>query len=184
MKQLILIVLSFILLSSSCRKNKSGNPVDQLPPETQTGANTFGCLIDGQVFKPKGGTIGAPVLTAGYQLLIGGYHLSVGATDRSNSTKSTTVIIGADSVKLNIGTYSLSKYRVKGFLGGGVVYSEDNQLPKRYYTNNIQVGQVVIKKMDEINQIISGTFWFDAIDTNSNKTVQIRDGRFDLQYVE
>ena len=53
MKQLLLLATSFILISSSCKKNKSDNPINQLPPETQTGANTFGCLVDGKVFLPK-----------------------------------------------------------------------------------------------------------------------------------
>ncbi|TXT34444.1 MAG: hypothetical protein FD136_331 [Chitinophagaceae bacterium] len=56
MKSFLIIAVSFVLLSSSCRKNKPVNPIDQLPPETQTGANTFGCLVDGGVFKP-GGTV-------------------------------------------------------------------------------------------------------------------------------
>jgi len=55
MKNILLLTISFFLLSSSCKKNKPTNPVDQLPPETQTGANTFGCLINGEVFKPGGG---------------------------------------------------------------------------------------------------------------------------------
>jgi len=54
MKNILLLTISFFLLSSSCKKNKPTNPVDQLPPETQTGANTFGCLINGEVFKPGG----------------------------------------------------------------------------------------------------------------------------------
>ncbi|MGC8751867.1 hypothetical protein [Hydrotalea sp.] len=47
--------IAFIILTgySSCRK-KTVDPVDQLPPETQNGANTFGCLVNAQVFKPGG----------------------------------------------------------------------------------------------------------------------------------
>jgi hypothetical protein len=54
MKPFLLSFLVSLLIVSGCRKHKTGNPIDQLPPETQTGANTFGCLVNGQVFKPGG----------------------------------------------------------------------------------------------------------------------------------
>ena len=49
------ILLLFVFLSfGGCKKHKTNNSVDQLPPETETGANTFGCLVNGKVFIPKG----------------------------------------------------------------------------------------------------------------------------------
>ena len=41
-----------VLCAASCKKDKQNQ--DQLPPATQTGANTFACLINGKVFIPKG----------------------------------------------------------------------------------------------------------------------------------
>jgi hypothetical protein len=51
---LSIIFIAFVLMASGCKKNSNSNnsPVDQLPPATQTGANTFGCLINGQAFTP------------------------------------------------------------------------------------------------------------------------------------
>lgn len=60
----LLLFISFFL---GCTKNKPA--VDQLPPETQRGAGTFGCLIDGKVFKPKGDIFGGPISSASYQHL-------------------------------------------------------------------------------------------------------------------
>ncbi|CAD0001286.1 hypothetical protein [Flavobacterium salmonis] len=55
MKNLLLLFTALFILTS-CDKDKDDdkptNPIDQLPPVTQTGANTFGCLLDGEVFKP------------------------------------------------------------------------------------------------------------------------------------
>jgi len=66
------LILSFIvticvgmLSLSSCKKEKLG--IDGLPPITQTGAQTFGCLIDGTLFKPKGSGIGPPIKESIYQ---------------------------------------------------------------------------------------------------------------------
>ena len=47
------LLLAALLGLSQCKKNDI-NPVDQLPPATQTGANTFGCLVNRQVWLPKG----------------------------------------------------------------------------------------------------------------------------------
>ena len=48
----LLIVFTFLLLiASSCKKESNK---DKLPPATQTGENTFGCLVNGKVFVPKG----------------------------------------------------------------------------------------------------------------------------------
>lgn len=47
----LLILLTAILLNTSCKKqnvNICTDPVCKLPPATQTGAHTFGCLVDGK----------------------------------------------------------------------------------------------------------------------------------------
>jgi len=49
-----LIFLSIFFISiAGCKKHKS-NPIDQLPPATQTGANTLGFLLNGEPWTPKG----------------------------------------------------------------------------------------------------------------------------------
>ena len=45
--------LFFILMLAGCSTDSS--PSDGLPPETKTGANTFGCLIDGKLLVPRSG---------------------------------------------------------------------------------------------------------------------------------
>lgn len=52
MKQLFLktTFLFFALAFYNCENN---DPQDQLPAITQTGANTFGAIVDGRVFIPK-----------------------------------------------------------------------------------------------------------------------------------
>lgn len=46
----VLLVTTIILTSCS---NNDDIPQDQLPPITQTGANTFGCVINEEVLTPK-----------------------------------------------------------------------------------------------------------------------------------
>ena len=191
MKQLNILTASFLALLlftfSQCKKNKTINPVDELPPETQTGANTFGCLLNGQLFIPEGGGLSGPSLSCIYQLLLSGtpsgYTFALSATNKKDVSSITTIGFGFDSVKISIGLYNLT-HRVNGS-GAGVVNLYTNTSPNGdlYSTNTMFQGQLNLKKFDTVNQIASGTFWFDA--TNSQgKKVEVREGRFDVRYTQ
>ena len=168
-------------MASQCRKNNPGNPINDLPPETQTGANTFGCLLDGQAFLPKGDPFAGPILKAAYQFVDGKYHLLINGS-HSTSYETTMVGVFADSVEITEGIYELTNKNVPAELYGQFVILKVGSLNKIYLTNSINRGQLIIKKFDTVNQIVSGTFWFDAKNSN-NEIVQIREGRFDLPFV-
>ena len=175
------IVLIFIILSASRCKKDQVNPIDQLPPETQTGANTFGCLVDGKVFLPKGDPFGGPIKKAQYQLVNGRQGFSVSAS-RSESESIQSVGIIGDSVEIYVGVFDLIK-KSPGNLVGVYHTSNINLDFHDYYTTEMLRGVLTIKRFDIINQIISGTFWFDAKDSITGKVVQVREGRFDMPYV-
>ncbi|MBA5791578.1 hypothetical protein H1R17_10165 [Flavobacterium sp. xlx-214] len=50
-----------------------------------------------------------------------------------------------------------------------------------YNTNEQQTGEVKITKFDEVNGILSGTFWFN-VKRPDGTIVEIREGRFDVKY--
>lgn len=57
MRQFALTILSLAAAClTQCHHSDPGptKPEDQLPPATQTGAGTFGCLINGQPWTPAG----------------------------------------------------------------------------------------------------------------------------------
>jgi hypothetical protein len=182
---LILASLFFIILTSSkCKKDKTSvDPVSQLPPATQTGANTFGCLVNGKVFLPKGPSLN-PILTCYYQYIYYpspvGYVFQVAASDNSNSSILNGVNIGCDSLKLEEGkSYPLQEV-AEGFSTGNYRHYTNTSLDD-FYTYSPYSGELMLKKFDAINQIAAGTFWFNAVDTNGD-TVHITDGRFDMQF--
>ncbi|KAB5491377.1 hypothetical protein [Flagellimonas hadalis] len=72
------LLLWLLILGFSCNNDDDtlGNPMDALPPATQTGEQTFGCLIDGRPFFPDKFGGGRP--TAFYQISEGGIHLLSG----------------------------------------------------------------------------------------------------------
>jgi hypothetical protein len=187
MKNILQLFLSLAIITTftfgNCKRNQNPNPVDELPPETQTGANTFGCLIDGKVFLPKGNPLAGPVKKAQYQFANGRQGFGISAS-RSDGEESQSVGVGGDSIIINVGVYELSSRNNAGKLSGLYIVSKIGTLGNYYYTNEIQKGQINIKHFDTINQIVSGTFWFDALNSTTGKIVQVREGRFDMPYVK
>jgi len=180
---LLLLALFTTLIAGKCRKEKT--LLEQLPPETQTGTNTFGCLVNGNVHIPKGSPLSGPNLAFVYQYLLNGtpagYTFALGATNKKDPTNITTVGFGFDSVRMNTGLYLL-KARRNGQGGGQVgFYNNNNPNGDLYSTNELITGELNIKKLDTINQIASGTFWFNAANTSGQK-VEVREGRFDVRY--
>ena len=49
-----------------------------------------------------------------------------------------------------------------------------------FKTKKLITGELKITNLDTTNFIISGTFWFDAIDANG-AIVKVTDGRFDIK---
>lgn len=184
MKLLKLFSCSLLLFAaftfSTCKKDNT-NTESQLPPETTTGAMTFGCKVDGKVFVPKDGN-GKPGLFVQYVNLgnvpDGGWHLNIPAINWQ-SDKRENINISTDSLLVQEGTtYVLKNERAfaQAFYeevnsGSVIVFSKlDNDS-----------GYLKIKKFDQINHIISGTFSF--IGTNSNgEKMNITEGRFDVKY--
>ena len=76
-----LSLLGLLLCLVQCRK-KDNSP--QLPPETTTGAMTFGCKIDGRVFVPRNHYTRTGLCVQYVNLGSGkggGYFLNIPATD-------------------------------------------------------------------------------------------------------
>ncbi|MDP1811710.1 MAG: hypothetical protein Q8K66_09950 [Sediminibacterium sp.] len=184
MKSFLIIAASFVLLISGCRKNKPVNPIDQLPPETQTGANTFGCLVNGEVFKPGGASLSGGSLQCNYQLLPnnGYYFVLIGRYRNNNNGSGSSVGLYTDSLNLIEGAKFNLKTRINGNPSASYSFYTSAISLQSYETDgNLYKGELWIKKLDTVNQIVSGTFWFDAVNTNGQKT-KIREGRFDMRY--
>ena len=72
--KLFTLIIMAIFALNSCKKEKTG--IDALPPATQEGNDTFGCLVNGEAFTPKGSSFGGPILSSYYQYLNSGDGLS------------------------------------------------------------------------------------------------------------
>ncbi len=173
--KLFLIIVGLFIITS-CDKDDDQNPIDKLPPITQKGAQTFGCLINGQPFIPP--VFGRNSPRAFYQFVRGAYTLGISAKKGGGEELQTLIIGALDIETLETGSYELksedsSNFFAKYLLGGGIVQTS--------VTTNNNPGKLIISKHDKENYIISGTFSFNIKDNNGND-IKVTDGRFDLNY--
>jgi hypothetical protein len=178
LKLLLTSCIALILFTfSQCKKNKTEEP--QLPPETTIGAMTFGCKVNGKVFVPKDGN-GRPGLFVQYVNLGagvgGGWHLNIPAYNYSTKRG---VSIETDSLLLLEGM----TYEFNTTIGTANAFYREN-IPNGvnvYQKLGSDLGSLTIKKHDQVQRILSGTFSFVGTDGNGIK-VNITEGRFDIRY--
>jgi hypothetical protein len=184
MKNLILILITTFSLSC-CNKDEDKTPIEQLPPATTTGANTAGCLVNGVAFLPKGSNQFGPTLSCFYQQLQDWYHLGLSIVEKS-FTENKSINISLNPQQLNENsTYALglrtnSTTNYNSNFGEYIITNNINA-GKEYRTNNSNVGEIKITKLNNQLRIISGTFWYDAF--LAGEKIEVRDGRFDMHYV-
>ena len=187
MKNIFLILL---LLSAfvACKRKpinvEPTNPIDLLPPYTEKGAETYGCLINGEVFIPRSdGSLGAFAARVDFSKWDTVYYLTIAA--KNFYSKKVIALNGTlDSTDLIPKTFQLISYNDQNGLETGTfsgrywIYSQNKHFTRPPVAN----GELNIKYFNRKKGIIAGTFWFDAIDTVTNDIIHITDGRFDLKY--
>ena len=163
MKRILLLIITTLTLCCCTNDNdKPTNPVSQLPPETQNGANTFGFLINGE---------------------------PVNVTNTSNQTaiyQGGLLQLGAGGIGIDISNISANiEYDLVGInLDGRARYQVDSnpQLGCQYDFEDTNQGNITFTKIDTVNYILSGIFEFSTV-TDNCQDVKITNGRFDMQYI-
>ena len=164
---LILLTLFFY----SCEKNLPPLPTE-LPPVTTRGKNTFGCMIENEIYVPDIRRMSFSVDIYFEFPQYPDYYFYVRTkrlVDENDEAMDAEVSFGIDSLR-DTGIYNIT--------GAGVLYSE-----KYYGTYQMtpeDIGTVEILRLDTVNKIISGKFNFIAIAEDSS-IIHVSDGRFDLK---
>ncbi|MGG8497229.1 DUF6252 family protein [Tenacibaculum sp. TC6] len=174
-----LVLLALVATFTNCSKDDIIKPQTELPPITQTGENTVGCLVDGKVFLPhQKKPFGVPSTTCFYQFLDGAYEFGLRFfNDQQNVIRQ--VIVGTNKLEFTEG----QTYQLKAELPENSAYAYFTLGGQYGYgTTDTITGELTITKLDPTKSIISGTFWFDAERITDGKIIKIREGRFDMQY--
>lgn len=171
MKQLLLPALALLLLAQ-CKK-ADPDPVSALPPETQTGAGTFGCLLNGQPWTLQGND-GTSNYTLYYDPIYKGGNLGIKVYRLQNGFFQ-DIILGGDSIP-SVGIYSLGKAPRSIFY-----FDSQKSMACQEYTGQqgqYRRGVLTITRLDRAAGIVSGTFAFTLYKPGCD-SVRITQGRFD-----
>ncbi|MCF1420402.1 MULTISPECIES: DUF6252 family protein [Mangrovimonas] len=169
---LLAYCLLFISLTN-CNKdddNTPQNPINQLPPATQTGENTFGCLVNGEPFAIENSANIVAIFQQG-SLFISG---EIDADDRDENI---SIFLNNDNVIVENGVYDLFNSTTNSGKFENQIESCD------YNTTNGSLGTLTITHFDEVNFIISGDFQFEGYSDECSNVINITNGRFDMQYI-
>ena len=177
-KLLLYAALATLTQCSKCKRDDPQpqppkDPLSTLPPESQTGKGTFGCLVNGQAWTPAGSPLGGPLLSVVYYN--NRFGVSANRMTSVNSTASFQRIgFSFDGIQ-TAGTYSLTDSLTK------VGSYEDFGNFCKLYTSKAQVGTLVITKLDPVARIVSGRFSF-TLEKEGCGRVVVTDGRFDCPF--
>jgi hypothetical protein len=186
-KSIAPILLLLLIIITGCCKKTSKPPTtdaDGLPLATQTGANTFGCLIDGVPFTVSGQY--SDWRYYGVEYIFGldsVLSINIVSSEPRKTIHLTSKINGAIP-----GTFIANKYLVPtrsyANLGGGVIPGQGGY----YVANDTLKSTITVTKYsgDRINggkagdgAIISGTFDLEMQNAQGAK-IKITKGRFDI----
>jgi hypothetical protein len=108
LKTTLLLAFSFLLISGSCKKEKTGT--DALPPATQEGKNTFGCVINGKVFIAQTNAFSKPPVTCQYgSQSIDHYFTVSGRDNKTDPNNLFSIKIYSQKIDIQEGGYIIFK---------------------------------------------------------------------------
>lgn len=168
---LLLFLLLPLLLAASCGKeDDDSTPSDKLPPATMTGENTFGCLVNGEVWLPHTEAFwDSPLSVVHDTYWVGCDQLKIGARKDNPNVGSPNIL---QSFSINVWCPKLGDNDVQAVFW-------DNEGCGIYRLDSISPHILKITKLDTINFIAAGTFSFTVINQDCQDTLRITDGRFD-----
>jgi Family of unknown function (DUF6252) len=167
------LVVWLALMLLACTKKKDPEP--DLPPETATGAQTFGCMVNGVPFTPS------PNLGLGPNPLAMPENSGCLTISASKKVEGTTKLQGVTMFSSHI--TSIGEYSLQNKHGISVRYNDQNNSSMTLYSTDSDVtsdGMLTITKFDIPNRIIAGRFWFTLTKTDGT-TIKVTDGRFDCR---
>lgn len=157
------------MVTLGCDKEnpKPKTELEKLPPITQEGKNTFGCLVNGKAWLPETSIDVVAVYQSGV-LSISGDNSIVDFQEIGMSLIEQDTPFTVDEYSLILPPYQNAR----------VIFSENC-----HYESDVTLsGKLIISKFDKVNYIISGLFEFTTATPNCD-TLNVTNGRFDIKYI-
>jgi hypothetical protein len=171
-----LLIFGVTVLCVTCKE-----PIDFLPPVTQTGQNTLGFLVDGKPYIPQGSSSlfvkNAAIRGGlfGWSYKSGSYlHFSTnGSKDNMG-----VITVHLEDYKLGMNYVNNGNF-AKADIIGRKKFATYSRADGWYLSSSAYKGWINLSKSDSVSGIVSGTFEFILADT-TGRIVSITNGRFDL----
>ncbi len=173
MKTNIILVLALSVLALQCKEDEPEvvNQLDLLPPATQTGKNTFGCLVNGQAWVPETSNDMVAMYQAEILHIGGKAYPEIGEQNISFTTTESEAIANETFDLTNApSSFARSNW-----------YTTDSVICL-YDMEDTREGTLTISHFDREEFIVSGTFAFTMIKGDCD-TLRVTDGRFDMHYI-
>lgn len=176
------IIASFLfLLCLSCNNDDAND--GKLTNLNYDGTGGISCKVNGAVLKPRGGGMSGNVhFDLEQDFENSNSYIRIGFSHKGNAYddfKSVDVIgSGIDIHNLVPQTFDLAA--VESASGYGR-YFNNNLESNEFYTTDIERGELKLLHYESQRRIVTGTFWFDAINSNG-EVVNVTDGRFDIRF--
>ncbi|MCW3073047.1 MAG: hypothetical protein JWP69_116 [Flaviaesturariibacter sp.] len=176
MKYFLTAILYLMLTSVSCKKHKDS---DKLPPITQIGANTFGCLVNGKVWVPKGyNGNGTPNPRLSLDFFNSRNTFSINTYQFENNNPAGFISLSFLDTIIRAGVYT---YPDKMNFSVGWEKAIGSCFTQAFDTSVKKWGEAILTKYDNTLRIASGTFNF-KFKAQTCDTVYITSGRFDFKF--
>ncbi|MFZ1705360.1 MAG: hypothetical protein WAT79_13510 [Saprospiraceae bacterium] len=166
----MIMIMMFTLLS--CEKTGPPDKM-QLPEATTTGKNTFGCKIEGKVWRPYSKPFGSRIFDVYFEN--NSLQIQAWLTD---GTCGEYVSVSVNNLTQE-GSYQIPPPNFDGEMYrkcGTGIDCRYKVLPEK--------SKIVITKLDRSQRIVSGTFEYTDMFNRCDTTdiIQITEGRFDFKY--
>ena len=176
------LVLLALLLTQCSKKSPDPaltptDPVATLPLETQTGAGTFGCLVNGKAMSVTSSFLALGDWTGTITSL-----RIVGQTSVPQPDYAIQLLLNGNLSNGQV--FSLIPHR-QNFSSNSNEFGADAttvQYTCIYSGNYIKTGQATLTRFDGVARIASGRFAFTLYEPGGCDTLKVTNGRFDVKF--
>jgi hypothetical protein len=170
----IILITTIIFMCATFFACTKQTTQSQLPPATQIGAGTLGCLINGTVYKTSG-PFNADHMTCHTQNYINPSSLSgpldiIAEMCEEGSFSNLEIYLNTEP--------KIGKFFIGGLNSQGEINCDSKGGAYYYKTDSNSIGNLIITKVTD--HIVSGTFSGNLTNKTYNKTATITEGRFDM----
>ncbi|MCB0463137.1 MAG: hypothetical protein KDC81_10585 [Flavobacteriaceae bacterium] len=191
-KLLILSICSLLLIN--CSNNDDNDSQPTLPPITQTGENTFGAYVNGNLLIPRDGTGTIMGPDSGMSFVAGGIppqitYNEIKVHDYKSGNGGLLDIHIINLHENGEGIFTLNESNCEGNVDAYPTLNircrwwDESSQQFKWFCSIEGEGSLSITRYDFDNQIVSGTFYCKAVNSNdASEIIEITEGRFDINW--